>query len=428
MVLPHGWTVTPGALGRVPDEWHSLDTRSFEVDGKNGDQAFKLWFLPTDWIGIRQPDPKRKRVGYWEGVLMDSTYKSITRANHAAVHEAVRAMGMNTPSLVNSGWGSGLARFGHRLEDVDQHTQELVRRFCRTRACVDEAALSLIVLGVPARALTLDCAEHATGQSQEYCTFALGYWGDPASVRVLRAVVSSPGNSPRVRRNAALALRAVADVSAGSALREALQVTRGADREAATAITSTIGRIRYRPAAPDILARLMIESERQTQLRYSQALADLQYSPAIPAIERLCETTNVSADWLVRRRGDYYRLPELSLLRIRGTWGQPVGGIRLLLLAPEHPSVSGGIQVAALVENVGDADLDVRATRGVWIVDGKEYPNIDPGTFDGNPILPVNEVDMRPVDLARTLSTPGTHLVQYRLLRATSNQLTLQVR
>jgi hypothetical protein len=33
---PPGWTVTSGALGGVPDEWRSIDTRSFEVDGKNG--------------------------------------------------------------------------------------------------------------------------------------------------------------------------------------------------------------------------------------------------------------------------------------------------------------------------------------------------------------------------------------------------------
>jgi hypothetical protein len=100
----------------------------------------------------------------------------------------------------------------------------------------------------------------------------------------------------------------------------------------------------------------------------------------------------------------------------------------VLLLAPENPSVSGRIEVAALVENVGDMNLDVRATRGVWILDGKEYPNIDPGTFDGNPILYVNGVDLRPVDLAKTLSIPGTHSVQYRLLGAASNQLTLQIR
>jgi hypothetical protein len=425
--LPSDWTVTPGELGRVPDGWHSLDARSFAVEGRRGDRVFRTWFLPRDWIGIRQPGPGPARTVYWEGVLMDQQYKSITVADQVEVHQAVRAMGMQTPSLINSGWASGIALFTDRLADVDERAQELVRRFCSTRACGDEAARSLIVLGVPAKTLTLDCAEHSAGQAQEFCASALGYWGGPESVRVLSAVVSSPGTSSRARRSSAFSLGRIGDTSAGPALRQALQATSTADRETAGMIADAIGRMRYQPAAPDILARLAMESDGDQHHFYLRALGNLKYRPAVPAIEKLSETTNVSAEWIVRRGNDSW-LPEWALLRIRETWGEPAQGIRLLLLAPESPSVSGRIQVAALVENVGDTDLVVRGTSGVWIIDGKEYPNLEPVKLDGNMTLAVDGVDVRSVDLSRVLSTRGTHSVRYRLVGATSNHLTLQLR
>jgi hypothetical protein len=134
--------------------------------------------------------------------------------------------------------------------------------------------------------------------------------------------------------------------------------------------------------------------------------------------------------------GEQHRLPELALLRIKGPWGQRSGGIRLLILPPENPLASRPIQIAALIENAGDSDLvtgpgsrmEFLSIAGIWIVDGKEYTNVDRPLFDGVMTLRVNGVNVRPVNLSSLLSTPGTHSVQYRLLTATSNQLTVQVR
>lgn len=63
---------------------------------------------------------------------------------------------------------------------------------------------------------------------------------------------------------------------------------------------------------------------------------------------------------------------------------------------------------------------------GVWIVDGNSRTGN--GQTDGNMNIPVNGLDVRGVDLSRAIVTPGTHSFQYRLLGATSNQLTLEFR
>lgn len=432
--LPPGWTLTSGGLGHVPDGWRSLDLRTFEMHGKNAAQSFRVWFLPVDWIGIRQPDPVRTRTVYWEGVLMDRRYKTITVSDLAAIHEAVHATGMNTPSLINSGWGEGAALFKDRLTDIDQQTQELAGRFCSTSACVDEAAYSLIVLGVPAKTLTLNCAEHGAGVAQAFCASALGYWGGPESVRVLNALVSAVSTPPRVRWYAASALEKIADPTSGPSLLQGLQLTPDADRNSASAIASALGRIRYAPAGPALLARLAGERDRGEQILYAGLLADMRYAPAIPAIETLCEVTTISSDWMIAHIS--HGEPELALLRIKGPWGQPSDGIRLLILPPENPLASRPIQVAALIENAGDSDLvtgpgssvGFLSIAGIWIVDGREYTNVDRPLFDGVMTLRVNGASVRSVDLSSLLSTPGTHSVQYRLLTAISNLLTIQVR
>jgi hypothetical protein len=165
------------------------------------------------------------------------------------------------------------------------------------------------------------------------------------------------------------------------------------------------------------------------QIRYFKALADLRYIPAVPALTKLCETTDITSEWMEKRRNEYLDgLPEVALLRITGRWGQPADGIRLRLLPPGHALVPGPILVTALIENVGDRNLpEIQMTSGSWTVDGHEYPNIDRPKFDGVMALDLNSVVARSVDLSGVRLTPGSHTVQFRLLGAMSNQLTLRV-
>src|SRR5262245_208255 len=79
--LPAGWNVGVAGIGQIPDGWRSLDTRTVQLQGSNGVETFRLWFVPADWIGIRLPNPKILPMRYWEGVLADRdhhTYKAIS--------------------------------------------------------------------------------------------------------------------------------------------------------------------------------------------------------------------------------------------------------------------------------------------------------------------------------------------------------------
>jgi hypothetical protein len=425
--LPRGWTITRTLLNRTPDDWYTLDDRGFEIEGKNGERIFQIWFLPKDWIGIRQAELNRHRLVYWEGVLMGAEYKTVTNTEDVSVHQAVQQMGMNTPSLVNSGWNGAQDVFRDRLPQVEKQTQDLIDRFCKDKMCKDEAAYSLILLGVPSRSITLECAENATVDAQGFCVSALGYWGGRDSVRVLSNVVSSFETSPQVQKYAAIALRSIADPSSGPALMKSLGTM--SSSEAAAQVAEALGRIHYKLAALAILSRMERERNSFSQVLYASALASLQYRPAVPAIEKLCKTTKFSADWILQKQRDTILgwLPEIALMRLTAPWGPPSNGIRLLLLPPEKPVLPGPIQVAAVIENEGDRDVDILGTPGDVIVDGKKYENRGSVIVDGSVTLRVNDVAVRTIDLAGLISDGVPHRVEYRLGTATSNQLTMQV-
>jgi hypothetical protein len=455
-VLPPGWTITNSMSDRTPDDWYTLDHRGFEIDGAKAGDTFQIWFLPKDWLGIRQFRPNRSFSVYWEGVLAGSewssspdcqpihlpqglpskartfyrrclTYKTITDSDDVPVHEALQRLGMSTPSLVNGGWAQAQTVFKGQLAEVDEQTQLLVDQFCRDRFCREEAAYSLIVLGVPSHGLTLDCAEHATGKAQEFCVSALKYWGGGDSVRILNAVVSDPASSPQVQKYAAIALEDIADPSSASALMKSLGTT--SSSEAAVQAAEALARIHYKLAAPLILSRMRTEQSSFFQALYAGALASLQYKPAAAVIERLCKTTTLSADWILQEQRDtnLVWLPEIALMRLTAPWGTPSNGIRLLLLASANSVLPGPIQVAIVIENVGDQDSTILGTSGNVIVDGKTYGNKDPVIVDGDYTLRVNGVAVHAIDLTGLITNPGIHSVEYRRGTAISNQLTLQI-
>lgn len=44
-VLSQGWTLTRTALNKTPDDWYTLDKLGFEIDGRNGEHVFQIWFF-----------------------------------------------------------------------------------------------------------------------------------------------------------------------------------------------------------------------------------------------------------------------------------------------------------------------------------------------------------------------------------------------
>jgi len=417
-VLPPGWSITATSLNKTPDDWYTFDNRGFEIDGKNNEHVFHIWFLPKDWLGIRQIRATRLRLVYWEGVLMGRDFKAITNTDEIPVQQAIQQLDMSTPSLVNSGWHDAQALFGDRMNEIDSRAQSLVNHFCSDRPCKDEAAYSLIVLGVPARSVALDCAEHATANAQGFCVSSLGYFGGQDSVQVLSRVISNPLTPPQVQKYAAMSLNSIADASSGPALLKALNVISWP--EAAERAVEALGRIRYEPAVPAILSRTQMEPpEARQQAYYARALASLHYQPAAPTIEKLCKNPIVYGDWLLKEQQSQYLgwVPEIALMRLTASWGQPSNGVRLLLL-PSKGAAPDQIRVVAVIENVGDRQADLLGPPGGdWIVDGTRYQRKDPVIMDGITALGVNDVAAHAIDLTGLITGGGTHNQEQNVCR-----------
>jgi hypothetical protein len=427
-ILPKGWTIRQTALNRTPDDWFTLDNRGFEIDGENAEHTFQIWFLPKDWPGIRQNRPNRLRIVYWEGILIGREFKTITNTDQVPVLEALQTLDMHTPSLVNGGWYEAQNLFKGRISEVDSKAQEVVSRFCKDESCKDEAAYSLIVLGVPSRTITLDCAKHAREDAQGFCVSALGYMGGQDSIGVLGDVITDRLTSHQVQTYAAMSLGSIADPSSGPALLRALHIISWADAVEQTA--EALGRIHYKIAAPEILLRMKREpQEGRKQVYYARALASLGYKPAVPEIEKLCKTTKLTGDWILKEQQQGYLgwVPEIALMRLTAPWGKTSDDIRLLLLPSENLDMHGQVRVVAVVENVGNRNADILGSPGGdVIVDGARYHR-DSVIMDGNITLGVNDVAAHAIDLSGLIADAGPHRVQYQLGTAISNQLIVQV-
>jgi hypothetical protein len=425
-ILPAGSAIDQTSSSPTPDNWIALDHRGFEIDGRTGQQhKFQICFVPVDWVGIRMAGAERPLLVYWEGILLGTSYKIITNTEDVGLHQALQQMPAQTPSLINGGVFSARALFKDRIEELDRQTQELVDQFCHDRACRDEAAYSLIVLGIPARRIILDCAEHGTGRAQKYSIAVLGDWRWPDSLRILIGAASDPATPALTQKVVAMSLEAIADFSSGPALTTLLRTTEFS--EAASMAAEALGRIRYEEAAPVILSRMEREPDSG---RFAQALASLQYKPAIPAIEKMSKHETITSDWVLAEQHQTYLgwLSEVALMRLTADWGPPSAGIRILMLPPGHPVTKESVKTAVVIENVGTTDLDgVPTGSGQVIVDGKIFDEPQMTVINGNITLRVNDVQAREVDLSNLIATSGLHRVQYRFGTAESNTLVLRI-
>jgi hypothetical protein len=420
--LPSGWTISQVLANGTPADWYTLDNRGIQIDGSNGAQTFRTWVLPKDWIGIRQFRPNRSRIVYWEGILMDSNFKTITNTDLRSIHEALQKPLGSTPSITNGGWDAAQRIFKDRMTEIDRQAQTLVDRFCNDRACRDEAAYSLIVLGVPSRTLTMDCAEHGSGDAQHFCASTLGYLGGKDSTRLLEKLLTDPSTTPGTQKYLAGSLDKIGDPSSAPALHRALQMNLTADT--LYYIVGTLDRFRYAPAAPDILHRMQTEPRDAIQQGYyAKALASLRYKPAIPALEALSSTRTFTAEWVIKeqRNSSLSGSPAIALMRMTASWGESSDGVRLLLLPSEN--VAGPIRIAIVMENTGDSARPLLMNpRGVLVVDGKKYAH-SRWLLDGNPYLGANAVYPIMLDLSSWITDEREHRIEYEFGSAVSNTL-----
>jgi hypothetical protein len=411
-VLPQGWSIRRTQLGTTPTDWRSFEDRvGFLVEAGEGQEWLRVWFLPADWIAIRGVPNCRCLTCYWSGILKNERHTIITHASSEAHHHlCARLLNASTPSLVNSGPWRAERLFGYHSPRTDRIAAELVKRHCRTKAELGEAANSLIELGVPSRTVILRAirelsprdVDHGLGLDGVYGV--LGQMGDPESVGAL---------ADQLRRYPskylAYALAHHRHPKVGPALHEALRKAR--DPEDTAAIAREIGLQHYHPAGPDLLAAY----ERTTNLYYAadvaHALAALRYREAIPAIQGACAKLGPDSRASFRDGGMH-----IALLRFTGDWGIPDRAARVHIAGPARVRAREPILLHVYVEVMGEepmwtwhhVEFDLQV-NGKKLVERQDL-------FMGGGL----SVQYRPgqvmslsCDLSSYLRRPGSYRVQY---------------
>ena len=305
-VLPRGATIVRSVPDEIPDDWSSFDKTGILVEGTCAGQAFKTWFLPRDWIGIRRSRPDRSLSVSWDTVLLGEKYKAITQSEDVAIQNAVANLGMRTPSLVNGAWLEAETIFKGRFDEADRTAHKLIDRFCKTDADRDEAAHSLVVSEVPARSVFLEGA--LKGSRRATSISALQFFPGKDTTQVLLNVLTDPASPRDCQKRAAAALRSVAEPDSGPALADALAHL--TQVEVATAVADALARIHHREGAARILERMNVEPNPYYKNDFARSLATLRCQEAIPAIEKLCKTKSFTAEWASGNTHSWDREPE----------------------------------------------------------------------------------------------------------------------
>jgi len=429
-LLPPGAKINRTVADSPVDGWFSDSGPGYLIEGAAADgKPFRLWLVPRDWIGIRQLKDVQP---HGEGTLVDKKCKMILEVYdpeaYRAAYKALMKLGMSTPSLVNSGWWEATKIFEGRMDQADRIARDLLDRHCKTDAERDEAALSLVLLGVPARGVIAERALKGKGLARDWCVSALGWFGDKESARVLAQVLNDPTATSSTSQKAAMALGKTGDAETGPAVMAAFG--RITDPEVSQWIGAALARIHYTDAAPMILERMNGEEDQSSKAEYAQQLARLGYTKAVPDIGKLCKVRDFTAEWALDRgeeKNYFDGLLEMSYLRLTGLWGKPADGVRLLLLGPAKAAAAGPIKLALLVENVGDKDLDIIPYLSGNLFVNDVAHNMGPMMWDGFSNLGIGSVWVWPYDLSLMIAGPGSYKVRYEVGDAKSSTITVEV-
>ena len=406
-VLPPGAAITRVSRG-VPDGWVS-DVAGIRLDGA----AFTVWVLPRDWIGIRTHHDDHANA--WDGILANAEAVTITAATDPAIPQAMRALDMSTPSLVNGGWFAANKFWTGRLDEAK--VAKLVADHCPDQAARDEAASSLIVLGVPAAGVIRDAAVNAVSRdAQSFAISALANLPGADTDRALVTILADRATGDAQRGYAAQAAAQLAG-NFGPALATALPLATSSDTR--TKIIRALARLRYTDAAPAILAAMRADTNPYTKTEYGTALATLRHAPAIAELTAVISAPfPPTVTFSPQSETDIRERARRALFVLTGTWGAPAGGRRLAIVP------ASGTHVTLYAENVGDADLSYFDTvLGTWTIDGTDLPRT-PTDIDGIDSFPPTAVAATDEDLPLAR---GTHRVHYTAGGAVSNELTITV-
>jgi len=422
-ILP-GWEITRTERNTTPTGWQAFGSVAFLVEGKRGNDTFSVWFLPLDWIGIRKPG-HAVRTNYWEGILVGQHHKTITVSTDSKLPEQVRKLKMSTPSIVNSGWWRTQEIFKDRFKEADETAQRLIAKHCVDRAGRDEAAHSLVVLGVPAKTVFIEGAVNGRGHPRGLCVSALGWFGGKDAVKALCQVVTDRKADQLDRKYAAQGLEMIGDPDAGPALLEGLREATWSEEQ--WHMTEALARIRYAPAVPKALELLKTSEHIWTRKACAKLLAVCRAKEAVPVAVPLIQKLLKEADIDYVSRGEVHGI----LLQLTAPWGEPSKGVRLLLQPPKRALLGKPFEVTLHIENVAEKGLDVTdCLLGTLILNGrsqKEFWWAGEGG-SGWSTLDVNAVWRFERAFSDVIENPGVYTVRYETGGAVSNEIRFEVK
>jgi hypothetical protein len=423
-ILPAGYRITGTAARAAPPDWHANEPKTgFLVEGVGGGKAFRICFLPRDWVGIRKRPNDAPLTCYWEGILDGQRYKTIAAGDDAFQERARHLLGetWGTPSLVNGGYHSAMEVFRGRQEEATRAAQALVKKHCRTPEELAEAAHSLVVLGVPAKGVFLRAAREVPGRDKDFVCGALGLLGGADAIGALCAVVADASQADLTRKYVAVALDGHVDRRIGPALHKAVKELHNG--EAVGGVARVLRHQRHAAAAPDLLAAMKRIDNDYCKAEVAQCLAAMRYARAIPAIRRL------AADLRGRHKGGPgAEGVELALQRLTGDWGTAGKAMRVRLTAPAEVSAADKGPLRIDVENVGAEPFRSWNVPSGLTINGRAWPA---GRYAGGGLgylVWPGDVHTIAWDLAGELREPGTYRLRYEFADGCSNEVRIRVR
>ncbi len=431
------WTVEVIADDGIPTGWHAfsggIHLRAMSIIPP----ASECWVLPGEWIGIQEPVPEGR------------SYELIRRSDVVIALRAPdsqgRLQGLLTelfpgPLENESHEQTAAQRTPEQAAASDRVAQDLIARFCPDGPNVRAAIDSLSELRIPAATVFADGVRSTDAAVVDSAIRALGELGGAhATTLLLPELLRAEDTRTAIwrKRNAAQALLQIADSTCGPALLAALPQVQ--DVETKMDVVEALERIEYQSAGDAVLALFAQATTQRQQAHYAKALASLRHAAAIPLLRQKYGDAPLTGTSLFKLRepsvmgggvlgGVLDRRPEIALLRLTAPWGEPVDGIRLLLVPLDHTDVGRNCRIALVIENHSAKERHAVGylANGVLIIDGVRH-SAAPGGFEGAFSIGQHGVWLDDCGLKPFITTPGTYRIQFSTGNATSNEVLVEV-
>lgn len=285
------WQIKSFGTG-IPDGWiTSNKSPCFRVTITDHKKDNSIWFVPSNWIAIRKPSSSQDVPGkQWDCIIGNSSLKALCQpAEYQVLSNNFRQVLGNawTVSLINSGFSLSQEIFRGHESEADQKSLHLVLEHCKTAAELNEAAISLIELGVPAKQVFLKAAKEVKGDTTWFIA-AMRHTAGKEAVPVLIKMLGDPSSTDLVRERGAQALLEIdpgAVQSNVAALTMAMQTAKGDETIAKISrVIATTGAPQAGNVIFDAFNRLQ---NPYYKIELADSLANLHCKRAVPALQKL---------------------------------------------------------------------------------------------------------------------------------------------